>query len=358
MLTTPVALKDNISVKGIETTCGLKMLTGYVPVFNAAVVEKLEQAGVTISGKFNIDGMSPNSPPLALYTDADGELRRHCATLGATGIKPTYAAVSRYGLISFTSSLDQIGVIGKNIDDCAAVLAIISGADDRDGTCVLEKPFNFEGSASEKLQCKIGLPRSYLDSLDEGERTAILAAAKEFEAAGAVIEDFNMPLADYIFPAYYIIACAETSSNLAKFDGLKFGYHSKAAKSLADVYRLSRSEGFEPEVKKRIMFGSLVLSSGCYDVYYRKAMQVRSLVREFYKSLFERFDFILTPAEKSNEGVFNLSTSLAGLPAVVLPCGAGGQGAPAGLQLIGNAFTEEKLVTAARVFQKRIGEAS
>jgi len=401
----PVALKDNISTIGIETTCASKMLGGYVPVYNATVVDRLEQAGLIVVGKLNMDefamggssetgaygpvrnpwdssrvagGSSGGSAaavaagqiPVALGTDTGGSIRQPCSFCGVTGIKPTYGAVSRYGLIAYASSLDQIGPVGKDADDCAAILEIISGPDEKDGTCVINKPFSFNISDSERLNgIKIGLPVNYFSSgIDEGVKNTVLNAARELEAAGAYIEEFEMPMMDYAVHAYYIIACAEASSNLSRYDGLKYGYRSKDAKTLSEVYRLSRSEGFGLEVKRRIMLGSFVLSSGYYDAYYKKALQVRALIKDAYNNLFSRFDMILSPvaptaAYKIGENIddpvkmymgdiYTVSVNLAGLPAISLPCGFEKQGLPVGFQLIGNAFEEEKLVSTARVYQK------
>ena len=402
----PVALKDNISTAGIETTCASKMLGGYNPVYNAAVVEKLEQAGMVIVGKLNMDefamggssetgafgpvrnpwdtgrvagGSSGGSAaavaggeiPLALGSDTGGSIRQPCAFCGATGIKPTYGAVSRYGLIAYASSLDQIGPIGRNIGDCAALLSIISGPDGRDSTCVTDRPFCFDEAQPGRLEgLRVGLPRNYFGGgIDEDVKQAVLAAAKEFGAAGAVVEEFDMPMMDYMVHAYYIIACAEASSNLSRYDGLKYGYRSPDAQTLGEVYRLSRSEGFGLEVKRRIMLGSFVLSSGYYDAFYKKALQARALIKDAYSGLFGRFDMILSPvapttAYKLGENIddpvkmymgdiYTVSVNLAGLPAVSLPCGFDRLGLPVGFQLIGDAFSEAKLVRAARAYQAR-----
>ena len=402
----PIALKDNISTTGIETTCASKMLKGYTPIFNATVVEKLENAGMILIGKTNLDefamggssetgangavhnpwdiarvagGSSGGSAaavaareiPAALGSDTGGSIRQPCAFCGVTGIKPTYGAVSRYGLIAYASSLDQIGPIGQNINDCAAMLEIISGHDTRDSTCVIEKPFDFSAVGGGRLDgVKIGLPRNYFSSgIDEDVKSAVLATAKEFEAAGAKIEEFEMPLMDYLIPTYYIIACAEASSNLSRYDGLKYGYRSAKANTLSDVYRLSRSEGFGMEIKRRIMLGSFVLSSGYYDAYYKKALQVRALIKDAYNKLFTQYDMILSPvapttAYKLGENVgdpmkmymgdiYTVSINLAGLPAVALPCGTDSSGLPIGFQIIGDAFSENKLIAAARAFQSR-----
>jgi aspartyl-tRNA(Asn)/glutamyl-tRNA(Gln) amidotransferase subunit A len=408
----PIAIKDNISTVGIKTTCASKMLSGYTPVFNATVIEKLEQAGMIVVGKLNMDefamggssetgafgsvrnpwdtsrvagGSSGGSAaaiaagevPLALGSDTGGSIRQPCSFCGVTGIKPTYGAVSRYGLVAYASSLDQIGPMGQDINACAALLSIISGPDEKDSTCIIEKPFVFDapivsaGASGTSVEgFRIGLPRNYFGGgIDEDVKTAVLAAADELKALGAVVEEFEMPLMDYMIPAYYIIACAEASSNLSRYDGLKYGYRSPNAKTLSEVYRLSRSEGFGLEVKRRIMLGSFVLSSGYYDAYYKKALQTRALIKDAYSKLFARFDMILSPAApttayKLGENVddpmkmymgdiYNVSVNLAGLPAVSLPCGFDRQGLPIGFQLIGEAFSEPKLVNAARVYQER-----
>ncbi|MDR1702036.1 MAG: Asp-tRNA(Asn)/Glu-tRNA(Gln) amidotransferase subunit GatA, partial [Sporomusaceae bacterium] len=375
----PVAVKDNISTLGIKTTCASKMLAKYLPVFNATVVDRLEQAGMIIVGKLNMDefamggssetgvtgavknpwdtsrvagGSSGGSAaavasgeiPLSLGSDTGGSIRQPCAFCGVTGIKPTYGAVSRYGLVAYASSLDQIGPIGRDINDCAALLSVISGADDRDSTCVLERPFQFDPALSGQLNgVKIGLPRNYFGAgIDAEVKKAVLAAAAEMEAAGAVVEEFEMPVMDYMIPAYYVIACAEASANLSRYDGLKYGYRSAEAKTLAEVYRLSRSEGFGLEVKRRIMLGSFVLSSGYYDAYYKKALQIRTLLQEAYDNLFRRFDLILSPVAPTtaykigaNEDdplkmylgdIYTVAVNLAGLPSAALPCGLDSQG--------------------------------
>ena len=402
----PVALKDNISTLGIETTCASKSLAGYSPVYNATVVNRLQRAGMIVVGKLNMDefamggscetgiygsarnpwdvsrvaggssggsaaAVSGGEIPLSLGSDTGGSIRQPCAFCGVTGVKPTYGSVSRYGLVAYASSLDQIGPIGRDIGDCAAMLSIISGSDENDSTCVIEKQFDFSNTYAERLDgVRIGLPRNYFGSgIDEEIKRTVLAAANEFAAAGARIEEFEMPLMDYMIHVYYIIACAEASSNLSRYDGLKYGYRSTKAKTLSDVYRISRSEGFGLEVKRRIMLGSFVLSSGYYEAYYKKALQVRSLIKDAYSRLFGRFDAILSPvaptaAYKLGENVddpikmymgdiYTVSVNLAGLPAIALPCGFDRQGLPIGFQLIGDAFSEEKLIKASRVYQNR-----
>jgi aspartyl-tRNA(Asn)/glutamyl-tRNA(Gln) amidotransferase subunit A len=317
--------------------------------------------------------------PIALGSDTGGSIRQPCSFCGVTGIKPTYGSVSRYGIIAYASSLDQAGPIGQNIEDCAALLAIISGPDAQDSTCIIDKPFDFgtamygnanRQSSPEMKNVRIGLPRNYLaGGIDDDVKAAVLAAAKELETSGARVEEFEMPLMDYMIPVYYIIGFAEVSSNLAKYDGLKYGFRSKNAKTLSEVYRLSRSEGFGLEAKRRIMLGSFVLSAGYYDAYYKKALQGRALIKQAYNKLFEKFDMILSPvapttAYKLGENIddpmkmymgdiYTVSINLAGLPAVALPGGFDRQGLPIGFQLIGDAFSEPKLIDVARAFQSR-----
>ncbi|MCL2214934.1 MAG: Asp-tRNA(Asn)/Glu-tRNA(Gln) amidotransferase subunit GatA [Treponema sp.] len=402
----PIAVKDNISTEGTETACASKMLSGYIPVYNAAVIEKLEQAGMIVIGKTNMDefamggssetgafgavcnpwdlsrvaggssggsaaAVASGEAPIALGSDTGGSIRQPCSFCGVSGIKPTYGAVSRYGLIAYASSLDQIGTIGYDIKDCAALLEIISGTDERDSTSILKEPFafNLKKECANLNGIKIGLPKNYFESgIDNDVRTAVLSAAKDLESLGASIEEFDMPFMDYMIPAYYIIACAEASSNLSRYDGLKYGFRNKDAKILSDVYRMSRSDGFGLEVKRRIMLGSFVLSSGYYDAYYKKALQTRALIKDAYNKLFEKFNIILSPvaptaAYKRGENVddpikmymgdiYTVSINLAGLPAVSLPCGLDPQRLPIGFQLIGSAFSEKKLIDTARVYQQ------
>lgn len=400
----PIAIKDNITTKDIDTSCSSKILGGYEPVYNATVIEKLEQAGMIIVGKTNMDefamggssetgikgavhnpwdigrvagGSSGGSAasvaggeiPMSLGSDTGGSIRQPCSFCGLTGIKPTYGSVSRYGLVAFASSLDQIGPIGRNIDDCAALLSIISGSDERDSTCIIDKPFDFSGERVDRLDgVKIGVPSNYFQGgINEDVKQSVLKAVEELKSMGAQIEDFEMPMMDYMVPAYYIIACAEASSNLSRYDGLKYGYRSQNATNLSEMYRLSRSEGFGIEVKRRIMLGSFVLSSGYYDAYYKRALQTRAMIKDEYNRLFESFDMVFSPvapttAYKIGENIddplkmymgdiYTVSVNLAGLPAVSLPCGFDGQGLPIGFQLIGDAFSEVKLVKAARVYQ-------
>jgi len=404
----PIGIKDNISTEGTLTTCASKILDGYIPVFNATVVDKLEAAGMISVGKLNMDelamggtsdtgtygavhnpwnlertagGSSGGSAaavaggevPLSLGTDTGGSIRGPAAYTGTTGIKPTYGAVSRYGVVAYGSSLDTTGVFGLDINDCAALLAILSGPCDKDSTCVIPKPFEFSLNSSDKLDgVKIGIPRNYFDDklgIDKEVKQAILDAAKEFERAGATVIEFEMPLAEYIVPMYFAIAYAEASSNFARFDGLKYGHRSAEAKNLIETYSLTRGEGFGTEVKKRLFTGSMVLSAECYEEYYYQALKARRLLKNAYNELFKQFDMILSPStptvapklgENNNDpqrmsvgGMYNQAVNLAGLPSVSLPCGFSSEGLPIGFQLVGNAFDEAKLINAAGVYQNK-----
>ena len=394
----PIGVKDNISTAGVLTTCASKMLGNYVPFFNATVIDKIEQAGLIIIGKLNMDefamggsgetscigavknphdltrvagGSSSGSAaavaagevPLALGTDTGGSIRQPAMFCGVVGIKPTYGSVSRYGAVAFASSLDQIGTVGKTVEDAAALLDIISGPDPKDQTCIAAPQLQTHGK-----RLKIGLPKNYLQKgIDEDVKGAVLEAAGRFKAAGAVVEEYEMPLTEYAVPAYYIIACAEASSNLARFDGLKYGHASKGAKSLQELYRLSRTEGFGLEVKRRIMMGSFVLSSGFYDAYYKKALKVRGLVKRAFTEQFAKYDAILSPvaptaAYKLGENfndplkmmmadIYTVSVNLAGLPAIAVPAGKNKHGLPLGFQLIGPAFSDNKLMQIAKTLE-------
>jgi len=404
----PIGVKDNISTKGILTTCASKILDGYVPVFNATIVDKLEAAGMIVVGKLNMDelamggtsdsgvfgavrnpwdlertagGSSGGSAaavaayevPLTLGTDTGGSIRQPAAYNGITGIKPTYGAVSRFGVVAYGSSLDTTGAMGRDVLDSAALLSILSGPCEKDSTCIIKTPFKFNLNPGDKLDgVKIGLPRNYFSAdigLEDGVKEAILEAAKELERAGAIVTEFDMPLSEYVVPAYFAIAYAEGSSNFARFDGLRYGHRSTEAKNLAETYAMSRGEGFGKEVKKRILAGTLALSSDCYEDYYSKALKARRLIKDAYNELFKQFDIILSPVttgvagklgDKNTDpkrmytgGMYNQTVNLAGLPSVALPCGLSKEGMPIGFQLIGNAFDEAKIINAAGVYQNR-----
>jgi aspartyl-tRNA(Asn)/glutamyl-tRNA(Gln) amidotransferase subunit A len=409
----PTAVKDVICVKGRRTTAASKMLDGFKPPYDAHVAERLAAAGAVMLGKLNLDefamggstetsyygvtrnpwdlsrvsgGSSGGSAaavaaglaPYALGSDTGGSIRQPSAFCGVTGIKPTYGSVSRYGLLAYASSLDQIGPIGRDVWDCAAALAAISGKDRRDSTSVMEAPFDFSGvregaEAAVSLGTpyrgfKVALPKNYFDAgLSEDVKAATLGAAREMERLGADVEETGIPLLEYAVPAYYIIACAEASSNLSRYDGVKYGFRSEKAEDVLGVYYKSRSEGFGTEVKRRVMLGSFVLSSGYFDAYYKKALQVRGLIKRAFDEVLGKYDFILSPVSPTvaykiggqiedplamyMADIYTVSLNLAGLPGVALPCGFGEGGMPVGMQLIGGAFSEPLLVKAAGIWQ-------
>jgi len=399
----PVAVKDNICTRELPTSCASKMLAGFMSPYDATVVTRLQEAGAVIVGKANMDEFAMGSTtetsyfgvvknpwdetrspggssggsaaavaagliPYALGSDTGGSIRQPCSYCGVSGVKPTYGAVSRYGLVAYGSSLDQIGTLARNIDDCAAALEIISGHDAADSTSLPQDPFDFSAMQEIKGR-KIGLPENYLgEGLSPDVREAIKAAAEAFTGLGATVEYCDMPMMEYAVPAYYIIACAEASSNLARFDGIKYGYHPEGCDDLMDLYLTSRSEGFAAEVKRRILLGTFVLSSGYYDAYYQKAQQVRQLIRDAFNGLFAKYDMILSPVapttapllgESLNDplkmylsDVYTIAVNMIGSPAVSLPCGFDRAGLPIGLQLIGPVLSEPVLMGVGRAFQK------
>ena len=308
--------------------------------------------------------------PFALGSDTGGSIRQPSSFCGVTGIKPTYGTVSRYGLIAYGSSLDQIGPIAKDVTDCAAILEAIASYDTKDSTSVNRDDLKFtEALVDDVKGMKIGIPKDYLgDGLDPEVKSAILAAADELKKKGAVVEEFDLGLVEYAIPAYYVIACAEASSNLARFDGVKYGYRTKEYTDLHNMYKKSRSEGFGPEVKRRIMLGSFVLSSGYYDAYYLKALRVKALIKKAFDDAFAKYDVILGPAAPTTApklgeslsdpiqmylgDIYTISVNLAGLPGISLPCGMDKNGLPIGLQLIGDCFKEKNIIRAAYSFEK------
>lgn len=400
----PVAIKDNICTKGTRTTAASRMLGNFIPPYDAAVIEKLRQDGAVLIGKTNLDefamggstetsfygvtrnpwdlnrvpgGSSGGSAaalaarlaPYALGSDTGGSIRQPCAFCNLTGIKATYGSVSRYGLMAYASSLDQIGTMGRDIKDCAAALAVISGYDPKDSTSVMKTPFDFsKGSGGDLAGLKIGVPKNYFETgIAADVKSAVLGAAKDFEKLGAAVEEFKLPTIEYAVPTFYIVACAEASSNLSRFDGIKYGYRSENAGDMLEVFYRSRSEGFGTEVKRRIMLGAFVLSSGYFDAYYKKALQVRGLIKQSFDEAFTKYDMILSPVSPTAAyrigeqiddplamymaDIYTVSINLSGLPAVALPCGFTGDGMPVGMQLIGKAFSEPALVEAADAFQ-------
>ena len=400
----PVAIKDNMCPEGMLTTCSSKILYNFVPTFTAEAVKNLEAAGAVIIGKTNMDEFAmgsttetsaygvtrnpwnPEHVPggssggscaavaagecfYALGSDTGGSIRQPSSFCGVTGIKPTYGTVSRYGLIAYGSSLDQIGPVAKDVTDCATILEIIASHDLKDSTSV-ERETNFTDALVDDVKgMRIGIPRDYLgEGLDPEVKEAILAAAKVLEAKGAVVEEFDLSLVEYAIPAYYVIASAEASSNLSRFDGVKYGYRSEEYEGLHNMYKKSRSEGFGPEVKRRIMLGSFVLSSGYYDAYYLKALRTKALIKKAFDNAFAKYDVILGPASpytapKLGESlsdpiqmylgdIYTISVNLAGLPGMTVPCGMDSKGLPIGLQLIGDCFKENNIIRAGYAFEQ------
>ncbi len=401
----PMAIKDNIMTKDIYTTCASKMLEGFNPIYNSTVYDKLENSGAIILGKLNMDefamggstetsffgpvrnpwdiervsgGSSGGSAAAvssmeAAYTlgsDTGGSIRQPCSFCGVSGIKPTYGSVSRYGLVAFASSLDQIGPIGKDIKDCAEILSIISGHDKKDSTSINMPKFDFSDCfESDNIKgMKIGIPINYLSKgIDDDVKNCILNSADIFKKLGAQIFEFEMPDTDYAVAAYYIVACAEASSNLSRYDGIKYGYRSNKGEGLIDVFYNSRSEGFGMEVKRRIMLGSFVLSSGYYEAYYKKGLKTRAVIKNSFDSAFEKYDAILSPiaptaAFKIGENIkdplkmylgdiYTVSVNLAGIPAASIPCGFTKDNLPVGVQIIGPTLSEKKIIKICSAFQ-------
>jgi len=404
----PVAVKDNICTKGVKTTCASKILSNFEPTYDATVIEKLKQAGAVIIGKTNMDefamgsttetsffgetknpwdvacvpgGSSGGSAAVvaveeafyALGSDTGGSIRQPASYCGVTGIKPTYGTVSRYGLIAYASSLDQIGTIGRNISDCAAALEIISGHDDKDSTSAPDQSYSYTEALIDDVKgMRFGIPKDYLgEGLEEDVKAAIYKAAEVLKSKGAIVEEFELHSVDFAVPSYYVIACAEASSNLSRFDGVKYGYCAQKAEGLQEVYKNTRSEGFGDEVKHRMMIGAFVLSSGYYDAFYNKALKVRAIINQGFQKAFEKYDIILGPtapetAPKLGDSlsdplkmylsdIYTVSVNLAGLPAVSLPCGKDNKGLPIGMQLIGKHFGEKDLIRAAYSYEQSAG---
>ena len=401
----PVAVKDNICTQDLLTTCASKMLAHFVPTFSAEAVVSLEKAGAVIIGKTNMDEFAMGSTTetsaygetrnpwntahvpggssggsaaavaagecfFALGSDTGGSIRQPASFCGVVGLKPTYGTVSRYGLIAYGSSLDQIGPLTKNVADCAAVLELIASHDSKDSTSVRREDTDFTSALVDDVSgMKIGIPRDYLgEGLDAEVKEAVLAAAKVLEKKGAVVEMFDLSLVEYAIPAYYTIASAEASSNLERFDGVKYGHRTDACEGLHNMYKKTRSEGFGAEVKRRIMLGSFVLSSGYYDAYYLKALKVKAMIRKAFDDAFAKYDLILGPvapttAPKLGESlsdplkmylgdIYTISVNLAGLPGISVPCGPDSGGLPIGLQLIADSFQEKKLIQAAYTYEQ------
>ncbi len=401
----PVAIKDNMCTEGLLTTCSSKILGNFVPTFTSEAVLNLEKAGAVILGKTNMDEFAMGSTTetsaygetknpwnlehvpggssggscaavaaeecfYALGSDTGGSIRQPSSFCGVTGIKPTYGTVSRYGLIAYGSSLDQIGPVAKDVTDCATILEIIASHDEKDSTSIKRDDLDFTSALVDDVKgMKIGIPKDYLgEGLDSEVKDAILNAAKVLEEKGAIVEEFDLSLVEYAIPAYYVIACAEASSNLARFDGVKYGYRTEEYDGLHNMYKKSRSEGFGAEVKRRIMLGSFVLSSGYYDAYYLKALRTKALIKKAFDEAFAKYDVILGPAAPTTApklgeslsdplkmylgDIYTISVNLAGLPGITVPCGTDSKGLPIGLQLIGDCFKEKNIIRAAYSFEQ------
>lgn len=400
-----VAIKDIIATQGTETTCGSKILKGFVPPYNATVINKLKKAGAIVIGKTNMDEFAmgsstensaffPTHNPwdlkrvpggssggstaavaadetvIALGTDTGGSVRQPASLCGMVGLKPTYGRVSRYGLVAYASSLDQIGPITKDVIDCALLMKVISGHDNMDSTSVnLEVPDYLKSCQAGIKDLKIGVPKEYfIEGIDPEVKDALDKALKIFEKLGAKIEEASLPHTEYSLPTYYLIATAEASSNLARYDGVQYGYRTEDYKDLSSMYQKTRSEGFGSEVKRRIMLGTYALSTGYYDAYYLKAQKVRTLIKEDFDKVFSKYDILVTPtsptpAFKLNEKVsdpltmylsdiYTVPINLAGIPAISLNCGYSKGNLPIGLQIIGKHFSEGTILRAAYNFEQ------
>lgn len=405
----PVAIKDNICTEGILTTCASRILQDFIPGYSAYAVEKLVNAGAIMIGKTNMDEFAmgsttetsafgitrnpchPEHVPggssggsaaavsagecfYAIGSDTGGSIRQPASYCGVVGMKPTYGTVSRYGLIAYGSSLDQIGPLTKDVTDCAAALEVLSGYDTKDSTSIKRTDTDFMSALCDDVRgMRIGIPRDYfLDGLDLQVREAVLSASAVLQKKGAIVEEFDLGLVEYAVPTYYTIAAAEASSNLERFDGIKYGYRTKDYAGLHHMYKKTRSEGFGQEVKRRIMLGSFVLSSGYYDAYYLKALRVKAMIKKAYDEAFQKYDVILGPvapatAPKLGESlqdpmkmylsdIYTISVNLAGLPGISVPCGKDKQGLPIGMQLISDCFQEKKLIQTAYTYEQSCRE--
>ena len=403
----PIGIKDNICTKNIKTTCASKMLENFVSPYDATVIEKLESKGIINLGKLNLDefamggsteysafkvtknpwnlktvpggssggsaaAVAANLVPWALGSDTGGSIRQPASFCGVVGLKPTYGLVSRYGLVAFASSLDQIGPITKDVKDAAILLNVIAGHDEKDTTSEKINDKDYTKCLKNDVKgLKIGIPKEYFsDGINVEVKAKLEETIEKYRQLGAEVEEFSLSIADYALATYYIIACAEASSNLGRFDGIRYGYRTKNFSNLKDIYKNSRSEAFGSEVKRRIILGTYVLSSGYYDAYYKKAQQVRTLVQKEFNDAFKKYDILLTPTAptvafeigaKSNNplemylaDICTVSVNIAGLPAISVPVGVDNNGMPIGMQLIGNKFEEEKILNAAYTLEQEI----
>ena len=403
----PIGIKDNICTKGIKTTCSSKMLENFISPYSATVMEKVEQENMINLGKLNMDEFAMGSSteysyfkktknpwnlnrvpggssggsaaavaaqmvPWALGSDTGGSIRQPASFCGVVGLKPTYGLVSRYGLVAFASSLDQIGPITKDVTDCAMLLNIIAGHDEKDTTSSDRPKVDYTKALKNNVKgLKIGVPKEFFgEGINEEVKNSLIKSIEKYKELGAEIEEFSLDIAKYALATYYIIACAEASSNLGRFDGIRYTYRTPEFKNLKDIYKKSRSEGFGAEVKRRIILGTYVLSSGYYDAYYKKAQKVRTLVMNEFNKGFEKYDVILTPTSptvafdigsKSDNplemylaDICTVSINVAGLPAISIPAGVDKEGMPIGMQLIGNRFCEETILNTAYTFEQAI----
>ncbi len=401
----PVAIKDNMCTEGILTTCSSKILSNFTPTYTSEAVVNLEKAGAIIIGKTNMDEFAMGSTTetsyygetknpwntehvpggssggscaavaagecsYALGSDTGGSIRQPSSFCGVTGMKPTYGTVSRYGLIAYGSSLDQIGPIAKDVTDCATILEIIAGHDAKDSTSVQRESYNFTSALTDDVKgMKIGIPKGYFgEGLDKEVKDTILHAVQVLEKKGAIVEEFDLDLIDYAIPAYYVIAAAEASSNLARFEGVKYGYRTSEYGDLHNMYKKTRSEGFGEEVKRRIMLGSFVLSSGYYDAYYLKALRTKALIKKAFDDAFAKYDVIIGPASPATAprlgeslsdpiqmylgDIYTISVNLAGLPGITVPCGMDSKGLPIGMQIIGDCFKENNIIRMAYAYEQ------
>ena len=403
----PIGIKDNICIKGVKTTCASKMLENFVAPYNATVIEKISQENIISLGKLNMDefamgsstehsyfkntknpwdlkkvpggssggsaaAVAANLVPWALGSDTGGSIRQPASFCGVVGLKPTYGLVSRYGLVAFASSLDQIGPITKDVKDATILLNIIAGHDKKDTTSSQRPKVDYTKALKNNVKgLKIGLPKEFFgEGINEEVKESLQKAIEKYKELGAEIEEFSLDISKFSLAAYYIIACAEASSNLGRFDGIRYTYRTPEFKNLKEIYKKSRSEGFGAEVKRRIILGTYVLSSGYYDAYYKKGQQVRTLVMNEFNKAFEKYDVILTPTSptvafdigsKSNNplemylaDICTVSVNVAGLPGISIPCGVDKTGMPIGMQLIGKKFSEETILNAAYTFEQAI----
>lgn len=400
----PIGIKDNMCTKGVRTTCGSKMLENFAAPYDATVVERLNAEGMICLGKLNMDefamgsstensaikntknpwnlntvpggssggsaaAVAANMVPWALGSDTGGSIRQPAALCGVVGLKPTYGLVSRYGLVAYASSLDQIGPITKDVYDNAMLLNLITGHDSKDSTSVNMPKVDYTKALKNDVKgLKIGVPKEFFaEGLNPDVKAKLEEAMEKYRELGAIVEEVSLDISEYSLATYYIISCAEASSNLGRFDGIRYGYRSEKGETLRDIYFNSRSEGFGPEVKRRIILGTYVLSSGYYDAYYKKAQQARTLIKNEFDKVFKNYDVILAPTSPTVAFEFNSKSSplemyladiytvpvnVAGLPGISIPCGVDGNGMPVGMQLIGNKFQEETLLNAAYTYEQ------